>query len=131
MRLRIDCAYDGADFSGWAAQPGRRTVQGTLEAALTTVLRVPQAAVVCAGRTDTGVHARASHAWGRSYSDVVRGFRGRFDHPPDVVARPRDERRDLVGRSGGDRRDRLTGRRVADDEAVGDLLGSRHHVSRC
>ncbi|MHB8240800.1 MAG: FAD-binding oxidoreductase [Solirubrobacteraceae bacterium] len=37
-------------------------------------------------------HARASHALGKSYSDVVRGFRGRFDHPPDFVARPRDER---------------------------------------
>jgi alkyldihydroxyacetonephosphate synthase len=37
------------------------------------------------------VHARASHAWGRSYSDVVRGFRGQFEHPPDVVARPRGE----------------------------------------
>ncbi len=37
------------------------------------------------------VHARATHALGKSYSDVVRGFRGRFDHVPDVVARPRDE----------------------------------------
>jgi alkyldihydroxyacetonephosphate synthase len=37
------------------------------------------------------VHARASHAWGRSYADVVRGFRGRFEHPPDFVARPREE----------------------------------------
>jgi alkyldihydroxyacetonephosphate synthase len=37
-------------------------------------------------------HARASHAWGRSYADVVRGFRGRFDHPPDFVAHPREER---------------------------------------
>jgi len=37
-------------------------------------------------------HARASHAWGKSYCDVVRGFRGRFDFPPDVVARPRGER---------------------------------------
>jgi alkyldihydroxyacetonephosphate synthase len=36
-------------------------------------------------------HARASHAWGKSYSDVVRAFRGRFDHPPDIVARPRSE----------------------------------------
>ncbi len=36
-------------------------------------------------------HARACHALGKSYSDVVRGFRGRFDHPPDFVARPRDE----------------------------------------
>lgn len=41
---------------------------------------------------DTGTHARASHAMGKSYRDVVRGFRGRFDHPPDVVVRPRDER---------------------------------------
>jgi alkyldihydroxyacetonephosphate synthase len=36
-------------------------------------------------------HARASHALGKSYSDVVRGFRGCFEHPPDLVARPRDE----------------------------------------
>jgi len=43
-------------------------------------------------RCDGSVHARASHAWGRSYSDVVRGFRGAFPHAPDVVARPRDER---------------------------------------
>jgi alkyldihydroxyacetonephosphate synthase len=37
------------------------------------------------------VHARASHALGKSYADVVRGFRGRFEHPPDFVARPREE----------------------------------------
>ncbi len=36
-------------------------------------------------------HARASHAWGKSYADVVRGFRGSFEHPPDFVACPRDE----------------------------------------
>ncbi len=36
-------------------------------------------------------HARAGHALGKSYVDVVAGFRGRFDHPPDFVARPRDE----------------------------------------
>jgi alkyldihydroxyacetonephosphate synthase len=36
-------------------------------------------------------HTRASHALGKSYADVVRGFRGRFDHPPDFVARPREE----------------------------------------
>lgn len=41
---------------------------------------------------ESDVHARALHALGRSYCDVVRGFRGRFDHPPDIVARPRDER---------------------------------------
>jgi alkyldihydroxyacetonephosphate synthase len=42
---------------------------------------------ICAADT----HARASHALGKSYSDVVLGFRGRFEHPPDFVARPRDE----------------------------------------
>jgi alkyldihydroxyacetonephosphate synthase len=36
-------------------------------------------------------HDRASHAYGRSYRDVVRAFRGRFDHPPDLVARPAGE----------------------------------------
>ncbi len=36
-------------------------------------------------------HARAAHAWGKSYVDVVRGFRGSFEHPPDFVARPREE----------------------------------------
>ena len=62
MRLRIDLGYDGTDFRGWATQPGLRTVQGTLEAALATVLRVPSVPVVCAGRTDTGVHARGQVA---------------------------------------------------------------------
>jgi tRNA pseudouridine38-40 synthase len=57
-RLRLDTAYDGAEFSGWAAQPGRRTVQGTLESALATLLRLPTAALTVAGRTDAGVHAR-------------------------------------------------------------------------
>jgi len=58
VRLRIDIAYDGGDFHGWAAQPGLRTVQGELEAALATVLRRPEVSTVCAGRTDSGVHAR-------------------------------------------------------------------------
>ncbi|MEJ7834461.1 MAG: tRNA pseudouridine(38-40) synthase TruA [Nocardioides sp.] len=58
MRLRIDLAYDGTDFHGWAAQPGLRTVEGELTSALTTVLRLPSVALVCAGRTDAGVHAR-------------------------------------------------------------------------
>ncbi|MDO9456933.1 tRNA pseudouridine(38-40) synthase TruA [Nocardioides sp.] len=58
MRLRIDLAYDGTGFHGWATQPGLRTVQGELTAALATVLRTPDVQVVCAGRTDAGVHAR-------------------------------------------------------------------------
>ena len=60
MRLRIDLAYDGTDFHGWAAQPGLRTVQAELTTALATVLRIgdDDARVTCAGRTDAGVHAR-------------------------------------------------------------------------
>ena len=60
MRVRLDLGYDGTDFAGWAAQPGQRTVQGTLTAALATVLRADPAALdlVVAGRTDAGVHAR-------------------------------------------------------------------------
>lgn len=58
MRIRIDLAYDGGDFHGWAVQPGLRTVQGELETSMATVLRLPDVSVVCAGRTDTGVHAR-------------------------------------------------------------------------
>ena len=58
MRLRLDLAYDGGAFHGWAVQPGLRTVQGDLEAALAMVLRIGSVSVTCAGRTDTGVHAR-------------------------------------------------------------------------
>lgn len=58
MRLRLDVAYDGADFRGWATQPGLRTVEGDLSGALATVLRVPSVSLTCAGRTDAGVHAR-------------------------------------------------------------------------
>src|SRR6185312_6441854 len=56
VRVRLAIAYDGGGFSGWAAQPGRRTVQGVLEEALARLLRVPVALTV-AGRTDAGVHA--------------------------------------------------------------------------
>lgn len=60
VRVRLDLGYDGTDFSGWAAQPGRRTVAGTLGDALAMVLRVPreELALAVAGRTDAGVHAR-------------------------------------------------------------------------
>jgi tRNA pseudouridine38-40 synthase len=58
-RLRLDLAYDGGGFAGWAKQPGLRTVQGELESALATIFRrVGEApGVVVAGRTDVGVHA--------------------------------------------------------------------------
>lgn len=63
MRIRLDFAYDGSGFYGWAKQPNLRTVQGELESALHKVLRVPERDSVnplrltVAGRTDTGVHA--------------------------------------------------------------------------
>ncbi len=47
----------------------------------------PSLAAICA----EDAHARACHALGKSYTDVVRGFRGRFEHPPDLVAYPREE----------------------------------------
>ncbi len=56
LRLRLDIAYDGTDFSGWAIQPGRRTVAGDLSEALAVLFRRPVILTV-AGRTDAGVHA--------------------------------------------------------------------------
>ncbi len=50
----------------------------------------PPAALQGICRSDP--YERALHSYGRAYRDVVRAFRGRFDHPPDVVAHPRDER---------------------------------------
>jgi tRNA pseudouridine38-40 synthase len=81
MRLRIDLAYDGTDFHGWAVQPGLRTVQSELEAALATVLRAP-AAVTCAGRTDTGVHARGQVVHLDVADKVVEAAAGRSPLPP-------------------------------------------------
>src|SRR5829696_592476 len=77
----MDLAYDGTHFHGWAKQTGLRTVQGELEGALATILRVPAVAVTCAGRTDTGVHARGQVG----HADV--------DAEPDVG----DLRRRLAG----------------------------------
>src|SRR3954469_23486888 len=62
-RLRLDLAYDGTAYAGWARQPGQRTVQGVVEDALATVLRLPESpALTVAGRTDAGVHARGQVA---------------------------------------------------------------------
>ncbi|MEU8107541.1 tRNA pseudouridine(38-40) synthase TruA [Nonomuraea muscovyensis] len=63
VRLRLDLGYDGTDFSGWARQPGRRTVQGEIEQALGRILRLAEPpALTVAGRTDAGVHARGQVA---------------------------------------------------------------------
>ncbi|KQT74007.1 tRNA pseudouridine(38-40) synthase TruA [Microbacterium sp. Leaf436] len=56
MRIRLDIAYDGTNFRGWARQPGLRTVQGEIEEALERILGGDPRLVV-AGRTDAGVHA--------------------------------------------------------------------------
>ncbi len=101
MRLRIDLAYQGAGFHGWARQPGLRTVQDTLEQALDTVLRSSGTSLTVAGRTDTGVHARGQVAHADVDDDSVLAAAGRSREPmlvavarrlngvlePDVVVR--------------------------------------------
>jgi tRNA pseudouridine38-40 synthase len=72
-RYRLDIAYDGTDFSGWAMQPGRRTVAGALTETLTMVLRLPVALTV-AGRTDAGVHATGQVASADLPADLDTGW---------------------------------------------------------
>src|SRR3954451_6921197 len=69
----MNLAYHGAGFAGWAAQPGRRTVQGELEAALGRILGRPTPLTV-AGRTDAGVDA-----WGQ-----VASFEQEGDPAPEL-----------------------------------------------
>ncbi len=72
---RLDIAYDGGPFRGWASQPGLRTVQDEIEAALERVLR-ESVTVTVAGRTDAGVHAWgqvASFEFGGSAPDSLDG----------------------------------------------------------
>lgn len=91
MRIRIDLAYDGAAFRGWAVQPGLRTVQGDLQRALETVLRLPEVSVVCAGRTDAGVHARGQVVHADLPDDAVGAACGRaWGTPYDVLRRRLD-----------------------------------------
>jgi tRNA pseudouridine38-40 synthase len=85
VRVRLDLGYDGAEFSGWAKQVGLRTVESTLEEAVTRVFRlqaVPRLTV--AGRTDAGVHARGqvahidlpSGAWTEHHERALHRLRG-------------------------------------------------------
>ena len=109
IRVRVDLAYDGTDFSGWATQPGQRTVQGELSEVLGHVLRLPEPVrLTVAGRTDSGVHARGQVAHADlPLAGVGRARRGRTaaagagaaaGHPgARDRARPRGLRRPLRG----------------------------------
>ncbi|MFX4293068.1 tRNA pseudouridine(38-40) synthase TruA [Streptomyces bohaiensis] len=90
VRVRLDLAYDGSDFSGWARQKGdRRTVQSELEDALQVVTRSAERhELTVAGRTDAGVHARGQVAhvdlpeevWAQHREKLLRRLAGRLPH---------------------------------------------------
>jgi tRNA pseudouridine38-40 synthase len=132
---RLDIEYDGSRFSGWAKQPGLRTVQAELERALETVLREPVDLTV-AGRTDAGVHARGQVA---SFStaavvpgDLIRRLNGICAHDLAVTAAAPaadgfDARADASSRS---YRYRLLTRRPASPFERGRALWWPHRVNR-
>ena len=137
VRLRLDLAYDGTAFRGWAAQPGLRTVQGELESALATVLRSGPLPVTCAGRTDAGVHARGQVVHvdvdrslldavvGRSTGAPVEVLARRLDGilPDDVVVRSA-----VVAAPGFDARFSALSRRYA--YRLADSPGARDPLTR-
>lgn len=87
LRLRLDLAYDGSGFSGWAAQPGRRTVEGELSAALTTLLRASAPVrLTVAGRTDAGVHAHGQVAHCDVPVPAYQALPGRSSRTPEAAA---------------------------------------------
>jgi tRNA pseudouridine38-40 synthase len=101
VRVRIDLSYDGAGFSGWAAQPERRTVEEVLSATLGHVLRLPEAVrLTVAGRTDSGVHARGQVAHADLPADV---WTAHADAAPRRLARalPPDIRVRSIGLAPG------------------------------
>ena len=94
VRIKIDLSYDGTEFSGWAAQPDRRTVEGVLAETLGRVLRLGEPPrLTVAGRTDAGVHARGqvAHAdlpqdvWAAGAGAVLRRLARAL--PPDIRVR--------------------------------------------
>ncbi|PPK97566.1 tRNA pseudouridine38-40 synthase [Kineococcus xinjiangensis] len=82
VRLRLDLGYDGTGFSGWAAQPGLRTVEETLAEGLQRVLRLSRVRLVVAGRTDAGVHATGQVAHLDVPVEAWLAVPGRSDRPP-------------------------------------------------
>lgn len=138
VRARLGLSYDGTDFSGWAAQPGLRTVQGVLEDALARILRQDaHPRVTVAGRTDAGVHARGqvahvdihAEAWarmpGRSDRSPAQGLLSRLNGvlPDDAVVTAVSE-----APPGFDARFSATERRYAYrvTDAIPDVLARRH-----
>jgi tRNA pseudouridine38-40 synthase len=87
LRVRLDVSYDGTDFSGWAAQPGLRTVEGELSAALGTLLRATEPVrLVVAGRTDAGVHAHGQVVHLDPDPAGWATLPGRSDRSPEAAA---------------------------------------------
>ncbi|GAA2241043.1 tRNA pseudouridine synthase A [Herbiconiux moechotypicola] len=91
-RIRLDLAYDGTAFSGWARQPGLRTVQGVVEEVLATLFRrhPPAPLVTVAGRTDAGVHASGQVAHLDLGEVALESLARRSDGralPPEALAR--------------------------------------------
>ncbi len=144
VRVRLDLAYDGTHFAGWARQPALRTVQGALEEGLERILRtealgLPAPRLTVAGRTDAGVHARGQVAhvdvpaarWetlpGRSDREPGESLVARLAGvlPPDVVVR-----RAALAPAGFDARFSALYRRyafrIADDAALRDPLRRAH-----
>ena len=87
MRFALQVAYDGRGFAGWQIQPDRPTVQGTLEPAIAAVAG-HATGVVCAGRTDAGVHAlgQVVHFDTDARRPLTAWVRGVNAHLPDSVA---------------------------------------------
>jgi tRNA pseudouridine38-40 synthase len=75
--LKLTLSYDGTDFFGWQTQPGKRTVQETLEHAIAELTGAVRVRVNASGRTDAGVHALGQ----------VVNFYGDTRHTPDVLVR--------------------------------------------
>lgn len=83
VRVRLDIAYAGTAFSGWARQPGLRTVQRSLEEALAQVLRLAEPPrLTVAGRTDAGVHAQGQVAHVDLPAQQWAATPGRSDRTP-------------------------------------------------
>jgi tRNA pseudouridine38-40 synthase len=94
IRVRLDLAYDGTEFSGWAEQPERRTVEAELALGLSRVLRLrAPVRLTVAGRTDAGVHARGqvahadipAEAWTTHGDAALRRLARAL--PPDIRVR--------------------------------------------